>query len=82
MEENLPAVGYVTFEDAETGELVEFDTYGAGRARYAERVRRQRAERESLFRRLKMDFVNVRTDAPYLDPLVAFFRARERRLRH
>ncbi len=82
MEENLPPVGYVTFEDAETGELVEFDTYGAGRARYAERVRRQRAERESLFKRLKMDFVNVRTDAPYLDPLVAFFRARERRLRH
>jgi uncharacterized protein (DUF58 family) len=82
MEEQLPAVGYVTFEDVETGELVEFDTYGSGRQAYAERVRRSRIEREQQFRRLKMDFVNVRTDAPYLNPLVAFFRARERRMRH
>ncbi len=80
MEEQLPAVGYVAFEDVETGEWVEFDTYGDGRRRYAERVRRQRQEREQLFKRLKMDFVDVRTDAPYLDPLVSFFHTRERRL--
>ncbi len=80
MEEQLPRVGFVLFEDAETGELVEFDTFGSGRHRYAERVRRAKQEREQLFRRLKLDFVNVRTDAPYLQPLVAFFRARERRL--
>ena len=29
-----------------------------------------------------MDFVNVRTDRPYVAALIAFFRARERRLRH
>jgi hypothetical protein len=29
-----------------------------------------------------MDFVNVRTDAPYVAALIAFFRAREKRLRH
>ena len=27
-------------------------------------------------------FVNVRTDKPYVQALIAFFRARERRLRH
>lgn len=82
MEEALPALGLVTFEDAETGELVEFDTGGVGRRRHAERMARARAEREQLFKRLKLDFVNVSTGAPYLNALMAFFRARARRLSH
>ncbi len=92
MEEEIPPLGLVAFEDIETGTVEEIDTYSrAGRQRFADRVRRMRAEREQLWRRLKMDFVNVRieppqahrkTDAAYLDPLLAFFRARERRLRH
>lgn len=82
MEEALPELGIVTFEDAETGELVEFDTGGAGRRRHAERMARARVEREQLFKRLKLDYVNVSTGAPYLDALMAFFRARARRLHH
>jgi uncharacterized protein (DUF58 family) len=82
MEEDLPDVGYVYFEDVETGEVVPFDTAGPGRKRYADLVKKLRVEREALFRRLSMDFVNVRTDQPYVAALIAFFRARERRLRH
>lgn len=82
LEEELPSVGYVYFEDVETGEVVLFDTDGPGRARYGAAVRRAREERDALFRRLSMDFVSVRTDRPYVAALVAFFRARERRLRH
>jgi uncharacterized protein (DUF58 family) len=82
MEEELPQVGYVFFEDVETGEVIPFDTDGPGRARYAASVGKARAEREALFRRHDMDFVNVRTDKPYVASLIAFFRARERRLRH
>ncbi len=82
MEEELPDVGYVYFEDVETGEVVAFDTAGPGRTRYAARVRKQRDERDQLFRKHDMDFVNVRTDRPYVAAIVAFFRARERRLRH
>ena len=82
LEEQLVRVGMALFEDPETGEVVEFDTYGKGRKNDAARARKQRAEREQLFRRLRLDFVNVRTDAPYLNPLVAFFRNRERRLSH
>jgi uncharacterized protein (DUF58 family) len=82
MEEELPDVGYVYFEDVETGEVVAFDTSGPGRARYAKAVRKQREERDQLFKRHSMDFVNVRTDQPYVAALVAFFRARERRMRH
>jgi uncharacterized protein (DUF58 family) len=82
MEEELPDVGYVYFEDVETGEVVAFDTAGPGRKRFAAMVRRARDEREALFKRHNMDFVNVRTDAPYVAALIAFFRAREMRLRH
>jgi uncharacterized protein (DUF58 family) len=82
MSEELPDVGVIYFEDLETGEVIAFDSGGPERQRYAARVRKLREEREALFRRNNMDFVNVRTDKPYVQALVAFFRARERRLRH
>jgi uncharacterized protein (DUF58 family) len=82
MEEELPKLGYVYFEDAETGEVVTFDTSGPGRKRYAQWIKRSQKERDELFRRHNMDFVAVRTDRPYLQALIAFFRARERRMRH
>jgi uncharacterized protein (DUF58 family) len=82
MSEELPDVGVIYFEDLETGEVVAFDSGGPERQRYAARVRKLREEREALFRRHSMDFVNVRTDKPYVQALIAFFRARERRLRH
>jgi uncharacterized protein (DUF58 family) len=82
MSEELPDVGVIYFEDLETGEVVAFDSGGPERKRYAAEVRKLREEREALFRRHDMDFVNVRTDRPYVQALVAFFRARERRLRH
>lgn len=81
MEEELPDLGYVYFEDVETGEVVTFDTSGPGRNRYRALVKRARDEREALFRKHDMDFVNVRTDRPYVAALIQFFRAREQRLR-
>jgi len=82
LEEQIPRVGMLFFEDAETGEVAVFDTLGPEAAEYVRRVRRAREEREALFRKLKIDFINVRTDEPYLGALVSFFEARWRRLRH
>ncbi len=80
MEEVVPSVGLVTFEDVETGMLVEFDSSGPEGRAFAQHVRRAVAGREETMRRLKLDLVNVRTDRPYVDALVNFFRARARRL--
>ena len=80
MEELLPQVGLTTFEDVETGEIAEFDTSGSEAGLFHEYVVRQRYLREQALRRLKMDVVNVRTDRPYVDALVQFFRARARRM--
>jgi uncharacterized protein (DUF58 family) len=80
MEEVLPRVGLMTFEDVETGEIAEFDTSGSEAELFRHHVARQRFLREQALRRLKMDVVNVRTDRPYVDALVQFFRARARRM--
>jgi uncharacterized protein (DUF58 family) len=82
MEERLPPLGFVCFEDFETGEVIEFDTSGPEARDYERQVRARREQREQILRRISLDFVNVRTDKPYVDALVAFFRARERRMRH
>jgi uncharacterized protein (DUF58 family) len=81
-EERLPSVGLVAFEDIETGEVLEFDTSGPEAREYIERVAALREEREALLRRLKVDYVNVRTDRSYVDALVEFFRTRARRMQH
>lgn len=80
MEELLPRVGLITFEDVETGEVLEFDSLGPEAREYENYVAQLRKNRELALRRLNIDFVNVRTDRPYVDALVQFFRARERRM--
>ena len=52
------------------------------REAYARRVAQARVARETLCRRLSIEAIDVRPGRPYLPALVAFFRARERRLRH
>ena len=82
LEEALPALGIATFEDLETGELVELDLGGGEREAFRGEVKRRKRDREDLLRRLQVDVVNVKTDRPYVDAISAFFRARERRMRH
>jgi hypothetical protein len=82
MEEKLPDVGLIMFEDVESGEVVEFDTSGPGAERYRRRIVQLRAQRDHALRRMNTDIVEVRTDQPYVDALVAFFKARARRIAH
>jgi uncharacterized protein (DUF58 family) len=80
-EDELPAIGLTHFIDAETGEdrLVDL---ADPRTRAEHRARRAdvRARRERLFRRSRVDAIDVATNAPWTEPLIAFFRRREREL--
>jgi uncharacterized protein (DUF58 family) len=81
-EEELPAVGLVELEDAETGVRLLLDT-GSRAVRDAFRdgaTKRREALRE-LARSARTDLVEVSTDGSHLDALIRFFRLRERRLR-
>jgi uncharacterized protein (DUF58 family) len=82
MEQQLPDVGLLVLEDLETGDVIEVDTSSATRRDFAQRAEQAIARREQALRRLNLDVVNVRTDEPYVDALIAFFRARAKRMAH
>ncbi len=81
-ERELPDVGLLTVEDAETGELIEIDT-GSPRvlAEFAARTAAREAELEHTLRQESIDSVPIDTSVPYLPALVQLFRARGRRRR-
>jgi len=76
----LPKLGIMEFQDAETGEIVLIDTANAGsRDEFRRLVDEQMQRREELFRSAGVDAVSVQTDKPYIGELLRFFRMRERR---
>lgn len=80
-EEELPDVGLLTLEDAETGEQIEINTSDrATRLGYLKAVEQRTAERLRDFRRKRIDAISLKTDQDYLPALRTFFRTRERRL--
>jgi len=82
-EEELPDLGLVLAEDLETGELFEVDTTRSdAREAYAARIAKQRASREQLWKRLRLDHLSIYTDRSYVRPIADLFRLRQRRERH
>jgi uncharacterized protein (DUF58 family) len=76
----LPALGRLVLNDAETGEVVEINT-GDERKRtaFAERQARAQADIARLFRSAGIDAIRLRTDQPYAAELGRFFETREKR---
>ena len=81
-EYDLPAIGIVELEDAETGEgiLVDFGD-AAVREAFQKLTRKERDEREALFRRMGLDAVNISTQGAYHEPLMQFFRMRAKKIK-
>jgi uncharacterized protein (DUF58 family) len=81
-ESEIPAVGLVELEDAETGRRLLLDTsdrkaMSAYHRSARERARRQREELAAM----DIDVIDVETGVPYDRPLLRFFQMRSRRLR-
>ena len=80
-ESELPPVGLVELEDAETGERLVVDTSNRDfRAAFASRGEEARAAQDRTFRRSKVDVVDLSPGRPYLRPLMRFFEERGRRI--
>jgi uncharacterized protein (DUF58 family) len=81
-EEELPAVGLVELEDAESGRRLLLDTgdRAVRDAFRADAAARREAVRQ-LTRSAGVDLIEVSTDGSHLDALIRFFRLRERRQR-
>jgi uncharacterized protein (DUF58 family) len=82
MESVLPSVGLLVLEDLESGRVIEVDTSSGARREFAARAKAAAAARDAALRRLNVDVVEVATDKPYVDALVAFFRTRAKRMAH
>jgi uncharacterized protein (DUF58 family) len=79
---HLPSVGLLTLVDPETDEEYVVDSDNDRLREGFERLLSlERAELRRMFRRLGIDEIVVRTDAPLVKPLLAFFRRRERKIR-
>jgi uncharacterized protein (DUF58 family) len=77
LDRELPAVGLLTIEDAETGAVFEIDTGSAKRRDRIGALARDENERiRWSLRRARVDLLEVDTLIPYLGPLIGFFRAR------
>jgi uncharacterized protein (DUF58 family) len=76
----LPALGRLVLQDAETGEIVEVNT-GNERNRDAFAKRQSKAQQDlaRLFRSAGVDAIQLRTDQPYAAELGRFFENREKR---
>jgi uncharacterized protein (DUF58 family) len=79
-ETGIPPLGLLEVEDGETGERVVLDLRTQ---RFADEFREAAADaistRDAIFTRAKVDEIGLRTDQEYVEPLVRFFRERQRR---
>lgn len=81
-EVDLPNVGFIELEDAETGETFLVDTSSLDvRNAFTANTSDAIQEREKLFRSLNVDYIDIRTNQPYIEPLMRFFRMRAKRFR-
>jgi len=81
-EKQMPDIGLVEFEDAETGEVLFLDT---GDSLLKKELAKRRDAlidtRDKAFRSMGLDSIDISTDKPYIDPLILFFKARAKRFR-
>jgi uncharacterized protein (DUF58 family) len=81
-EAEMPPAGLVTLEDAETGRLRLVDTRSESfRSELAMRARDRQSTLRDQLRATGMDLVVFDASGSMVDPLLRFFRERERRLR-
>ena len=81
-EAELPDVGRLALEDAETGELIELDTASQRvRGRFAELAGKREDDLRRILSSEGVDSLNLDTCEPYEPALRSFFKRRERRMR-
>lgn len=77
---DLPQVGLIEFEDAETGEQVLFDTGSSDvLGRYNMLAHKRAKNLDDTFKSMSIDHIPLLTTHDYVHDLVRFFKKRERR---
>jgi len=80
LEQEMPDLGLLVIQDAETGEQVFVDTHDKGfRKRFAELARSREEELRTAFRRAGVDALELATDDDLVDAIMRFADLRKRR---
>jgi len=78
----LPNLGLIQIHDGETGETSLINTGKASLRKTYEAKSRERFDKlQAFFKSSGLDYLPIRTDVPYVDPLISFFRKRASRRR-
>ena len=79
---SMPAIGLINLADPETGRIARYDAGSAAfRTQLARMAQARVAELQHTFRGSNIDFIHIDASGSVVDPLVKFFRMRERRAR-
>ncbi|MFA6321621.1 MAG: DUF58 domain-containing protein [Candidatus Omnitrophota bacterium] len=80
-EMDLPNVGLVELQDAETGSTFLVDTASkAVREKFSAKSRNMIDERSRVFSAVSIDHIDISTDKPYVEELIKFFKKRKKRI--
>jgi len=78
---NLPKIGLLELEDAETGKRITVDTSNEMFLReYKAKKENWQNNLDRIFIKSGVDHIYVSTDKPYIIPLIQFFKKREKRI--
>jgi len=82
LEQEFPNIGYVNLQDAETGQRICVNTSRRKwRKEYKKNARKLDEEIEANFRQARIDSIDVTLGEDTIDPILKFFRTREKRFR-
>lgn len=80
LERELPGLGVVDLQDAETGEVVTVDTSSPEfRQVFTTEVKKRNESRDKLLRQAAVDRVDIDASGSFVDPLIEYFRRRRSR---
>ncbi len=76
-EHELPSMGLIEMEDAETGEIISVDTSSpVFKKHYKEKNIERKKTREQELRKSGVDRVEVKTNEDFVNPLISYFKMR------
>ena len=74
---DIPNIGMVRLKDSETGDVVTLDTSSRKhRELYRQAAKHKREQRDEMFRRIKMEPIQLMTGENYAEPIQEFFHRR------
>src|SRR3989338_9184360 len=81
-EKDFPGLaGAIELQDAETGETFTLKSGRGFRERFKKESLNRKTARDKIFSAVGLDHIEIETGTPYIDSIIRFFKARERRFR-